>query len=531
MGPPAAEHTVARRLNRLDGQLALGLLLLMASLYCLTGPGRIDIIDGQFRYDVARSLLDGHGFQVRDPVLRFGPRGLDGHLYSDYGPGASILAVPLVAWARAIGGDRNSEMFFFSFTSAIAASVCVAAFYLFRRRLGDPPRWAVSWAIVLAVASPLWPLAVTVFHQAQQITVLFLGMFLAWEGALRKSWPICLVAGVVGGSAVLVDKSLILLLPSLGLSSLEGAGVGRSQVLDGRSMRHGLLRYVAFGAGCLVPCCLWMVFNIVRFGGAFEMGSPSQPGHPPLWGNPVMGLIGVLLSPGKSIFLFFPTLALLAFGFAGFLRSAPMLTWSIVATVTTQLIFISCLTFWGSDWAWGSRYIMFLAPLLMLPCSLADTTQRQRTMAVGVISVGFVVQALGVSVDHQRFFFENRLSAYFWYTDQAAYFQFSQLLSRPAELISILFDIQMPAVAFRPGPYPQWPTYAVFGGPPASSDIWMRVYSVFYLPRPWPLWVFHVEESLRPVGAIGALAICLLLGATGTLLVGIGLKKTWGGEA
>jgi hypothetical protein len=45
----------------------LGLFLAVFAILALTGPGRIDINDGQTRYEVARSLYEHGDVQIRDP--------------------------------------------------------------------------------------------------------------------------------------------------------------------------------------------------------------------------------------------------------------------------------------------------------------------------------------------------------------------------------------------------------------------------------------------------------------------------------
>jgi hypothetical protein len=525
--PPITESS---SLGRKDLLIFFGLLLLVFCVYGLSGPGRIDIIDGQFRFDVARSLLDGDGFQVRDPALPRTVRGLDGNFYAFYGPGASLLGVPLVALARMLGGDQNAEMFFFSFTSAAVTSICAAVFYLFQRRLGAGTPASVLWTLVLVLATPLWSLGTTVFDQGQHATLLLIAVFFGWQSAARRSRVFAVLAGLVAGSLVLFQEGLVLLLPFVGLSTLEGAAVkdpttGKfSFPLGVRVVVH---RYLPFALGCVLPIVGWMFFNFSRFGSPFDSGKSHVAGHPPLWGNPALGLLGLLFSPGKSVLLFFPTIGVGLFYLRRCLPRFPMLTLSIVLIAATQLTFTSCLTFWGSDWAWGPRYLFTLAPLLTLPLGFASIAGiAEKRILLLAISLGFVVQLLGIGAEHHRFFFEHRLSDFFWYFQPETYWQESQLFSRPSEIVSILTEpVPTAATLFRPGPYAAlWPTYCIFGGPSGSSDIWMRMFSVFYLPRPWPLWMPTLSEALQPVSPLAAALVFLALGGIGSLLVALGLR-------
>ena len=83
----------ASALSARDAALASGLVLLVLSVYLLTGPGRIDTVDGQLRAEVAYDLLV-HGTPVlldpRTPELYTVP-GARGPV-SVYGPAASVVS-------------------------------------------------------------------------------------------------------------------------------------------------------------------------------------------------------------------------------------------------------------------------------------------------------------------------------------------------------------------------------------------------------------------------------------------------------
>ena len=529
--PETSQAFAPTPLRGSDGWVALGVTLFVLSVYLLSNCGRIDIIDGQLRYDVTRSLLDGAGFRLRDPALPWTTIGIDGNPYSYYGPGSSLTAVPLVAAARLVGGGPNTEMFFFALTASFVVSACVGAFYLFRRRLGGPQVGSLAWSLFLAFGTPLWPLATTVFDQGQHATLLFVGVFLAWEAAVRNSSRWAALAGAVSGSVVLFQEGLCLLLPFVGLVTLEGVTWGRltARTLQGfAGMRELRTRYLPFVLGCALPFALWLLYNYARFGDALQSGKGDIAGHPPLWGNPASGLLGLLFSPGKSLFLFFPTAALGILALRSWRKKHPMLSLSIGCVALVQLLFSSCLTFWASDWAWGPRYLMLLAPLLTLPLGINGWVPGwRRSVAVGVASLGLVVQLFGVSVEHHRFFCERKLPAYFWYSNPEIYWRESQWWARPGELLSVLTEpFPEPPVAFRPGPYAsKWPTYTIFGTYPPTSDVWMRRFAIFYLPRPWPFWIPALPEALRPVDPVRMSLACFGLGCLGAICAGIGLRR------
>jgi hypothetical protein len=159
--------------------------------------------------------------------------------------------------------------------------------------------------------------------------------------------------------------------------------------------------------------------------------------------------------------------------------------------------------------------------MLTLPWVIERRQLRFPVMIV--VGLGVVVQLLAISVDHQRFFFERDLNAFFWYWDPDTYFRESQLFSRPGELLSLRLD-QVPETvrALRPGPYPGLVTYAPFG---VSSEN-IGLYPIFHLPRPWPLWTHYVPERLQPVDPVLVGFLLLAIGLLGAFLLLSASKPT-----
>src|SRR5437763_6606937 len=95
------------------GALA-GLFLVVFAAVALSGPGRIDIVDGQTRYEVARSLVDHGDVQVRDRRVWFMVfPGRDGQPYSSYKLPQSILGVGAIWLADATGPQVEARRHFF----------------------------------------------------------------------------------------------------------------------------------------------------------------------------------------------------------------------------------------------------------------------------------------------------------------------------------------------------------------------------------------------------------------------------------
>src|SRR6266704_3632323 len=100
----------------------VGQFLFVFALVALSGPGRIDIVDGQTRYEVARSLVEHGDSVIRDPNVWFTVfPGRDDQLYTPYRfpqTGAGVIAIILADQSGPI--DEGRRHFFFTLTSACA---------------------------------------------------------------------------------------------------------------------------------------------------------------------------------------------------------------------------------------------------------------------------------------------------------------------------------------------------------------------------------------------------------------------------
>lgn len=502
--------------------VSAGLFLLVGAVYGWAGPGRIDMIDGQYRFEVARNIIEDGSVQIGDPFLGGAVQGINGE-YSSYGISGSIVPIPLILFAKASGMPTiDRQQFFFSFTSAVFGAAGAALLFLFCIELGVAPRAALAWTFVASFATLMFPQSMTVFDQVQHGFFILAACFLAWLGARRDSMVLTIAGGVALAVLVNFQETYAILFPTLGLATLGDMGSTPAQ------RQRALNRFVVFvfvgGLGLL----FWAGFNNFRYGHFLFSGKGVN--HPSPLGNPLYGVPGLLVSPGKSIFLYSPPTAIALVGVYRLFQRHRFLGLAIAASCLAHFALISMLSFYGGDWCWGPRYFVSILPLTALGFPFAVFTSRLARVAVrAVIVAGVVVQLLGISLDHHRFFYARSLPAFFWATNHAFYFRESALFARPGEILdSITHGVPAEVEMFRPGPYSGRLTYAVFGGwghPGMPPPLWMRRYSVFWLPRPWPLWMRTIPENERPIDLRTANVVLLVMALAGAWAIRSGVRR------
>jgi hypothetical protein len=550
--------------------VAGGLFLIVLAAYILTNPGRIDIVDGQVRFDVAYNWLTVGRPLVRDRWVGpdMGVPGRDGGVYSFYGAPASVLSLPLVGLGLRFNHDIQFSQFLFSLTSSVIGALIAPVLFLFYLELGVNLRRAFLWTMVASFATLIWPASSTTFDNAQHAFFGLSAAYLGFLSARRDSRKLALAGGLMSGILILYQEYFLLVIPALALSTLNWSLL-REKLLSEESESRSKMGTESRPAGWIsgiarevrVPfvlvraafrgpgearssClrCLWFLlgaaaglivsfgYNDLRFASFFDSGKMRNFSHRhPVWGNPIAGLLTLLVSPGKSLFLYSPPIVLGLLGIRSLWRRRPEAALVIVSASVALIVFMSCYAGVGGDWCWGPRFLTILLPLWALAFPFVPALSVRREVVVAIVGAGLLVQAMALSVETQRFFFEKGLNDYFWAEDPWAYFKHSALFARADETLSLADGPPATAQFFSSTPALDWYTYAILG-PPAQvprnlSPLWMRNFKIYYLPRPWPLWMSRIDPALRPIDMRAWLLSLLGIAAAGAGFIYRGFRK------
>jgi hypothetical protein len=145
-----------------------------------------------------------------------------------------------------------------------------------------------------------------------------------------------------------------------------------------------------------------LLYNWARWGSVLALGpKPTSEFAAKTW----IGVFGMFLSPGKSIFLYAPPLLLTLFALPALLRKHRDLLLAMLLTVGPVVYVSASVMFWTGDYAWGPRYLVFAVPVMLLPGVMVfDEKLRAargwarhglRGLLGAVMAVGIFVQVLG----------------------------------------------------------------------------------------------------------------------------------------
>lgn len=156
----------------------------------------------------------------------------------------------------------------------------------------------------------------------------------------------------------------------------------------------------------LIVCGLLATLLHFRFGSIFATGYHQwRPEEGRLSTFYWDGLVGFLLSPRKSIFIYYPLLVASMFGFLRFWKKYPFECAAPLVLFLASYFLIGKLPNWAGDTCYGPRYLLFVMPVLCLPSLeviqlLVPVPNEKRTygkmgariLFLLVVSIGFCFQ-------------------------------------------------------------------------------------------------------------------------------------------
>jgi hypothetical protein len=470
----------------MSGRYAPGwyLALSLLALFALVTPG-FDVSEGIEHAQWARAMLRTGEIGLATPISPNWVRGTDGRYYSAHEIGNAIALVPTVwiadrarVFGARVGGDvlgASAERALLPTAAAVYVALTLIAFYrLAVDALHVPHTTAFVATAALGTTTMLLPYSRMLFDGV--LGGMLVGWALVWghAAAAKRDALLALLAGVVIGAAIATRQTLgVFLIPVLAMLLWSGAGSPK------------LL--AAFALGC-TPAVVWQAwYNTIRTG-AFYLPAASLPQFQNLTadGSIIEGVTGLLISPGKSVFLYSPLLLLSLAGVIAFARKGRPLAAGLAAAVIVYVLVHASIRNWAGEWGWGPRYLVPLTLPLALPAVLVLDRARQfggsalRFVAVSVLSAGLAVQAVAIATNwHYRYSWLQQqdrfdLRALAWSIDGNQFVETARMLGENVarwagrDVAVRIVNGAAPATQAASNTINVWPITALREGVPAS---------------------------------------------------------------
>jgi hypothetical protein len=426
-----------RRLDR-GRQCSWGASLLLASAllasFLVTSPWRLPVeADGAAMWATAESLLYRRSLAIADgfaadmEVTPSARRGPDGRAYAKYGPGLSLVEVPVLVAADATAGafgvppTTTRAVLFPVMNPLIAVIACLMAASL-ATDLGASRRDASAVAVATGLSTLLLHHATTDGADVLLTALLTGAVWSAARFVSRGAVSLAWFCGALLGYAILTKPLLVVVVPAFAAAMLFAHGT-RSRVTG--------LAAIGLGSAAGVGATLWL--NAVRF------GSPWATGYnePVMTGDLVTGLVGLTIGVNKGLLWYAPPAALGAIACCRALRSHPAAGVAILGSGLLLTGATARFYDWGGGWTWGPRYLLPLVPALVAANAPRLGGRPWRTAFWVAYTVGVIASGLGSVIDNGAY---RRTTVRAWLPEVSGVARVGDTL-RPGQTV----DVVLPA--------------------------------------------------------------------------------------
>ncbi len=392
---------------------ALSLFLFFTSFYYLTNAGDSKWGDETYMIMVARKMVTERqiGFPENEIASidfwdHFASKGPDGRYYMKWGLGQSLVEVPFLALHRLIHGakeptdglrDRTrfylTEFAFLMLSPSVISALGCVLFYLLALRLGFSRKVSVLLTLVYGLATMVWPYSKSFMSETTLNVAILGGVYGALRYVQEKARLWLFLSGACLGFAVLTKITALVVIPVIVVYTA-------ASLKSKKSLLH-LLFYFVPPLAAFFGLQAW--HNLVRYGNVWELG--YRAGSDALgFSTPLLvGLWGLILSPGKSFILYVPVALLALFCLSSFIRSRRNEALLCMGICVLVVLFHACWWSWAGDWAWGPRFLLAITPYVLLPCGVLlekwkELRRFHRCLALILILFSLGIQFLGVAV-------------------------------------------------------------------------------------------------------------------------------------
>jgi hypothetical protein len=302
-------------------------------------------------------------------------------------------------WSERENRDFFARLLFTPYNAIISAVVCVLLFAIVRL-LGYSVAVAVAATLLYGLATMAWPYSKYDFSEPTLAMFLLAALYLIyrWGQDHRDRWLV-----LAGGAAMAATATKYVSAVVLPVMALQILLLHWQRYPSTRELLRAAKPILAFSSPFLVIAAPAVWYLGQRFGyypSIFEAWAGIQRGWLPL---PLMlGLSGLLFSPGKSFFLYSPPMLLALVSLVAFIRRHG--TYAVAPLGITLIYFAlySKKVAWHAGAGWGPRYQLVVIPLLILVIvpliqkALEDRQRWARYVLLAAFVLGVGVQALAV---------------------------------------------------------------------------------------------------------------------------------------
>jgi hypothetical protein len=376
------------------------LFLFFVSIYFLTGQGSIQSSDGKIMYLLTQALVENQSLSFSESVTVAEAQGPQ---YSKYGLGMSVIAIPFYILGKVLSVLLGIEasmatQFTVSMINAIlTAFSCVMIYHFALDRLSFRSSTGLFLAAGFGLSTIAWYYSEDFMSEPATTLFLLSAVYFATNPNKQIKNRSLLIAGVFLACAVSCRLSTLLAVPGF---------IFYHWMMWKDEQKAAEIGADIFRAALPVAVVLIiiMAYNYVRFEDLFKTGYEKGG----FGGRFLVGIYGILFSPGKSIFLYNPLTIFGCLAFTRFLAVNRKVALFFVWLILSHLLMFSFWHSWPGGMGWGPRLMLVVMPYLIIPVGFlweAFTKEIKLPLLVALV-LGIIVQIPSITVNIARYYYE-----------------------------------------------------------------------------------------------------------------------------
>ncbi|MBM2818348.1 MAG: hypothetical protein HW410_30 [Nitrosarchaeum sp.] len=275
------------------------------------------------------------------------------------------------------------------FVNSIVISLTALVIFYFITDLLKSTKIAVFLAVIFSVSTFIWPYNTSLFPQPLQGLTLISSIYF-----LNKTTNHDYKSAVIGGTLL----GLTMFTSPASMLFVAGVTVFSIFKLPDRKI------FATFLVTLILILFILFILNFVRFGSFTDFGYGTFSNIEKHSG--VIGLAGLIFSPGFGILAFFPLAILTPFAIKRMYKSEKLLAILFIYIILSTWLFYGTITWaepagWSGAGGWGPRYLVGIIPIFIVSMAFLMKNQESKIIKGAIIIttvLGFVVNLLGVLV-------------------------------------------------------------------------------------------------------------------------------------
>ncbi|MEK9629345.1 MAG: glycosyltransferase family 39 protein [Nitrospinota bacterium] len=378
------------------------LFLFFVSVYCLTSQGSIQSSDGKIMYLLTQAMVEEQSLSFSESVTDLDSKEPQ---YSKYGLGMSVLAMPFYLLGKGLSAvlgieESMATQFTVSMINALLTALsCVMVFSISLKRLNFRYSTGLFLSLGFGLSTIAWYYSEDFMSEPATTLFLLCAVYFATDTDESRKKKTLLLAGTFLAIAIFCRMASLLAVPGFVIYQwMVWKNSGQREI---REFWEDIFR-------AALPVILIMMvimsYNYIRFEDVFESGYEKDG----FGGNFFTGLYGILLSPGKSLFLYNPLTLLGCFAFTWFWVRDKKLVILFGWLVISHLLMFSFWHSWPGGMGWGPRLMLVVVPYLILPVGYLweEYANKAKIPLVAALLLGIMIQIPSLMVNASRYYYE-----------------------------------------------------------------------------------------------------------------------------